>query len=137
MIEEASAPEEPEEIEIKEIWFYDDIHKALRKAALQAVVPLKPQPTEIQWDGPLLTMRDLLCGVYNNDERLSAQGLEGTHDRGQDALDAVLMVAFNLGMEQGVRNRVSNVRGDLRSVERHLQNLRHSFAYLQRTVTKI
>jgi hypothetical protein len=121
----------------KEIWFYDDIHRALRKAALTAVEFLPVQPTEIPWDGPVLTSQDVLAGSYNVDQRLSAEGLELEKRQGRDALDAVLTAAFNLGMEQGLRYKADNVATDLLCVKTYLAHVQEAFDHLHKRVSRV
>lgn len=82
----------------------ESLSKPLRKAFLQAVSLKKTQPTSITYGGPEVTNNlGALAVGPSAKERLTEEGLAYDKERGRDALDVMILLALQLGMEQGMR----------------------------------
>lgn len=82
----------------------EKLSKPLRKAFLQAVSLKKKQPTSITYAGPEVTNNlGALAVGPGAKERLQPSSLEYNKERGRDSLEVLILLALQLGMEQGMR----------------------------------
>lgn len=80
------------------------LSKPLRKAFLQTVSLKKKQPISITYTGPEVTNNlGALAVCPGAKERLMQDSLEYNKERGRDSLDMLILLALQLGMEQGMR----------------------------------
>jgi len=81
----------------------EKLSRPLRKAFLQVVSPKKKQPASITYGGPEVTNNlGALAVGPSAKERLTEEGLAYDKERGRDALDVMILLALQLGMEQGM-----------------------------------
>jgi len=86
-------------------WDFEKLMAELRKSLKFAYsTRRKNKGKEIPWDRPELTSFRLLAGSLNVKENFTVGNLAYHEDeQGRDALDVILMVAIQLGIEQGFR----------------------------------
>lgn len=81
----------------------DDFAAVVRAAFLQAV-DLKPNVTKIDWEGPTKLPSVAAC-CPPPQENLNEEGLKYHAERDRDALDMLILTAYQIGYENGYRSQ--------------------------------
>jgi hypothetical protein len=80
---------------------FDELSDPLRKA-FRSLYSMRRKANGTDWTG-LDIGRSLKAGCTSPDDNLSKEGLAYHREQGRDALDALIQVALQTGMEQGER----------------------------------
>ncbi len=112
-----------------EVLSFTDLIDPVRKALEIAYAFKRKKIKSIPYDG--YNTPTLLAGFGPPDERLTEEGLAYDEERDRDALDTLLNISFNLGMEQGIRMQRRDSESDLkmRDIYKRLYDTLHEKVY--------
>jgi len=87
--------------------YYEDLVTPVRKAFLKAYKLVSRRKKNVPYEGYNFGGFSL-AGSPPPDEHLQEEMIKYHRERGRDILDIILMIAFNLGIEQGRRLEAKN-----------------------------
>lgn len=119
------------------LFMFENLSKSVRDALTQAYsLRRKSKKKNIIWSGPP-TPQNMKTSVGEFEERLSASSLAyGEDDQGEDALDVIISIAIQLGMEQGRRFHIRNSKNFINYIRYSNRELTERIKTFDRELSK-
>lgn len=99
---------------------YEDLITPVRKAFLTAYRLVSRKKKSIPYEGYNFGGQSLVT-ISPPDEQLQEEMISYHKERGRDILDIMLMIVFNLGMEQGRRIEAQNTKSTTNIYMNHIK----------------